>query len=414
MSLDCRKDFPSLELEINGRRGVHLDGPGGTQVPQAVIDAISGYYRSSNANLHGFFPTSKRTDLVIKAVREDLASFLGAEGPETISIGQNMTTLTFSLSHAIGRRLRKGDEVIITALDHEANRGPWLGLKQYGLRIREVALTGQGELDYEDLRKKINSRTRLIAVGWASNAFGTVNRVKDIVEMARTVDAMVVVDAVHYAPHFSVNVQELGCDFLLCSSYKFYGPHLGFLYTYPGTLDRLDPDRLRTQVQKAPFVIETGTLNHASLAGASAAVNYIAGYGAGENLAQSLVDAKRKIQAHERALAEKLHAGLDEIEGLEIIGLPFGDSLRAPTLSFVIEGLSPQIISKSLGEKGICSWDGHFYAIRAIEVLGLYERGGVTRLGISMYNNEEEIEYTIGVLEEVAKRATGSKLTLAS
>ena len=401
MNLDCRNDFPSLGRTINGRGIVYLDGPGGTQVPQSVIEAIAQYYRHSNANSHGFFPTSNETDLEIQKVRESLAAFLGAEEPGTISIGQNMTTLNFSLSHALGRYFNQGDEVIITQLDHEANRGPWLGLEQYGLVVREALMTENGELDYQDLRNKINRKTKLIAVGWASNALGTVNNVEEVVKMAHNSEVMVVIDAVHYAPHFTIDVKRLGCDFLLCSSYKFYGPHLGFLYSKPGLLEQLSPDRLRTQEQKAPYLIETGTLNHAALAGASAAVQYLADFGEGKDLADQILDAKNKIQVHERSLAEKLYHGLERIQGLNIIGLPFGDYLRAPTLSFTVEGMRPETICAQLGERGICSWDGHFYAIRAIEALGLYDRGGVTRLGISIYNTEEEIDYTVEALEEI-------------
>lgn len=405
MNPDIRLQFPALQRIHNGKKLVFLDGPAGVQVPHVVIDSISDYYKTSNANSHGAFITTKETDVVIDSTRSNVATFLGAEGPHTISFGQNMTTLNFSLSHAIGRALHPGDEILITQLDHESNRGPWLGLRDKGIVVREVALLENGELDYDDFAAKINERTRLVAMGYAANIFGTVNKVEAVRKMTYQVGAWLLVDAVHYAPHLPIDVQALGCDFLLCSAYKFYGPHVGLLYTRPGLLDRLQPDRLRTSAQNAPHSIETGTPNHAALAGVKASIDFIASFGKGEDLRSRILDAMDQIHGHEIALAKQLSDGLDRIEGVTLVGPPIVKGHRAPTLAFTIEGKSPKEVCEYLAERNICAWAGHFYALRAIEVLGLLERGGVTRMGMSMYNLPSEIDYTLEVIEELAALA---------
>lgn len=395
MNPDIRLQFPTLQRKHKGRELVFLDGPAGVQVPHVVIDSISHYYKTSNANSHGAFITTQETDVVIQQTRSNMSAFLGAEGPHTISFGQNMTTLNFSLSQAIRRALHPGDEILITQLDHESNRGPWLELRDKGIVVREVRLLPTGELDYEDFAEKINERTRLVAMGYAANIFGTINKVKEIRQLTHQVGAWLLVDAVHYAPHLAIDVQEIGCDFLLCSAYKFYGPHVGILYTRPGLLDRLRPDRLRTAAQEAPYSIETGTLNHAALAGVKAAVDFIAGLGEGDDLRGQILSALARIHQHEIALATKLHDGLSSINGVEVIGPPMKVGKRAPTLSFTVAGKTPKEVCSYLADKNICAWDGHFYAIRAVEVLGLLEQGGVTRMGMSLYNLPSEIDYTL-------------------
>lgn len=399
---NCAADFPSLSRVVHGRNLIYLDGPGGSQVPVKVIDAISNYYRTSNANTHGFFVTTKETDAVIEEARNKTAIFLGAENLNTISFGQNMTTLNFSLSKALARYLPAGSEIIITQLDHEANRGPWLRMQDQGFKIQEVALKENGTLDYQDFQSKISSRTSLVAVGYASNALGTVNDLLKIRAWTKKVGALMLVDAVHYVPHFSVDVQQLDCDFLLCSAYKFYGPHVGILYSRPGLLDKLDTDRLTTQEQKAPYLMETGTLNHAALAGVSAAIDYLRDFGDGSELRSRLVHAMQQIYIHEFALCLALYQGLNSIAGLKIIGPPLDPLGHTPTLSFTIGGYSPEQVCRHLAQKSICAWDGHFYAQRAIEKLGLLEQGGVTRLGISMYTSEDDIEHTVESIRELA------------
>ncbi|MFZ9503151.1 MAG: cysteine desulfurase-like protein [Cyclobacteriaceae bacterium] len=394
-----RQHFPSLSRLHQGKPLIFMDGPGGTQVPTHVIKAISGYYETSNSNSHGVFITTQETDLVIEDMRKKVAALLGAEHPHTISIGQNMTTLNFALAKGIGRKLQPGDEILITQLDHEGNRGPWLSLRERGILVREVELLPNGTLDYTDMEKKITERTRVVAIGMASNALGTVNDLKKARELAYRSGAWLVLDAVHYAPHFSIDVQELGCDFLLCSAYKFYGPHVGLLYSRPGLLDQIPTDRLRTAGQAAPENIETGTLNHAAIAGVSAAVDFIASYGAGNSLREKIVDAYRQFGAHERMLAEKLYNGLSACKELTIIGQSFQTSHRSPTISFLHHRLSAEQVCRKLAEKNICAWDGHFYAMRAIEKLGLLEKGGVTRLGISAYNTTAEIDAVVQAVQ---------------
>ena len=249
LNLDkIRNQFPSLSIKNNrGDKIIFLDGPGGTQVPRTVIDSISDYYKFSNANTHGEFETSNKTDIIMDSLREKMSIFLGAENKDCISIGHNMTTLNFSLARGLIKYFNEGDEVVITDLDHEANRGPWMILEEKGIKIIRVNILKNGEIDYNDFIKKINKKTVMIAMGMSSNAIGTVNNFQYIKEIIENKNILFLLDAVHYAPHFSINVTDLDCDFLLCSSYKFYGPHLGFLYSKPGLLDKIDTDRLTVQ-----------------------------------------------------------------------------------------------------------------------------------------------------------------------
>lgn len=395
MNDSIRSQFPSLSRIVNGRPIVHLDGPAGTQVPRSVIDAITAVYTQSNANTHGQFITSMETDDLIQHARNQMAVFLGAESGNNISFGANMTSMNFVLANAITRSLQPGDEILITQLDHEANRGPWLQQRKHGIVVREVILDDDGTLDYADFEKKINEKTRVIAMGLASNILGTVNEFDRVRQMAYAVGALLVVDAVHFAPHLMTDVKMMDCDFLLCSAYKFYGPHVGVLYSRHGALDRLDTDRLRTQDQQAPYRIERGTLNHAALAGVAAAVSFIESIGEGSQQRDRIISAMNIIQTHERGLAQQLYLGLRDIDGIDIYGPPLKETQRAPTLAFTVENYSPEQICKRLAEKSICAWDGHFYALRAVEVMGLLGQGGVTRMGICLYNTSEEIDYVI-------------------
>lgn len=399
---EIRSQFPSLQRRYNDHPLIFLDGPGGTQVPERVISSISNYYRISNSNTHGEFVTTKETDELIANARKVVAVFLNAENEKTISFGQNMTTLNFSLARGIARILRSGDEILITQLDHEGNRGPWLMLREFGITVREVDLNQDGTLDYSDLENKLNENTRLVAIGLASNALGTVNEIARVRKLTYKYNALLMLDAVAYAPHFSIDVQSLGCDFLLCSAYKFYGPHIGILYSRPGLLDRIIPDRLRTADQFAPYCIETGTLNHAAIAGVIEAINFIASFGQGNNLRESIVDAYKNLGEHEYKLAIQLYKGIHKIDGLKIIGQDFSSSHRAPTISFTMKGQTAAQVCAQLAKKNICAWDGHFYAARAIEVLGLMEMGGVTRLGVSVYNTSDEINKVIKEIESLA------------
>ena len=397
-----RSNFPSLSLkDENENQIIYLDGPGGTQVPSSVIDAISNYYRQSNSNTHGEFITSKETDSIMDSMRKKVAQLLGAESKECISIGQNMTTLNYSLSRGLSKFFKKGDEVIITELDHEANRGPWKTLESYGIKLVEVALLQDGTLDYNDFKNKINQRTALVAMGMSSNALGTINDFNYIKKITAKYSSLLLLDAVHYAPHFSIDVKSLDCDFLICSAYKFYGPHVGLLYSRPGLLDTLDPDRLIVQEQYAPYKIETGTLNHAACSGVSAAIDFISSIGEGNSYREKLVSAYKKISNHEYELASNLYSSLDALDNVTIIGQDFSNKNRTPTVSFIHKKYSANEICKKLGEVNICAWDGHFYALKAIQKLNLEKIGGVTRLGVSLYNSQQEIDRIVKVISNL-------------
>lgn len=396
-----RNEIPALRRVVNGQSAVFLDGPAGTQMPNFVIEAISDYYKKSNANTHGAFINSRETDEIMDKTRKNLAVFLGAPGPGCISFGQNMTTLTFSLANALGKELMPGEEVLITQLDHEANRGPWLSLRQKGIIVREVKVKENGTLDYLDLEHKINEKTRLLAMGMASNLTGAINDAKIARKLTYDVGAWLLLDAVHYAPHFLIDVEEIGCDFLLCSAYKFYGPHVGILYSKPGLLDRLPTERLRTSAQTAPFSIETGTLNHAAIAGVNAAVEFLASFSQASSLREKLKETMVEIGKYESVLFKKLYQGILNTGKATIVGPGMDAGQRAPTISFTWQGLRPEDLCSKLAENMIYAWDGHFYAIRVMEVLGLLEAGGVTRMGISAYINEGDINRTIEVLSDL-------------
>ncbi len=398
--LRSRRDFPAL---VKNPGVAFLDGPGGSQVPQAVVDAIADLYASCNVNTHGNFAPSREVDRRMEAARSAVAAFLGAESGACISFGQSMTTLCFNLSTAIGRTLSPGDEVLITQLDHEANRGPWLRLEERGVVVREVRLLESGELDPADMAAKITARTKLFAIGASANSLGTVNDIALARRLTRGVGALLVVDAVHYAPHFPIDVQALGVDFLLCSGYKFYGPHVGVLYSRPGALDRLPTDRLSVQDPAAPYRIETGTLNHAAIDGVRAAVEYIAGWGSGAGLRERIVDAMTQISAYEHDLARHYHDAVRSIPGVRVWGPDFSPGrARAPTVSITLNKATAAQAAIAAGERGICVWDGDFYAARPVQVLGLAEGGGLLRTGVSMYNTREELNRLLAVLETLS------------
>lgn len=399
----CRKDFPALARTYHGQPLAYLDGPGGSQVPSAVIAAIGDFYATCNVNTRGNYPPSREVDRRIYEARRVIAAFLGAADPACISFGQNMTSLSFALSAAIGRTLGKGDDVLITQLDHEANRGPWLRLRDMGIAVNEVRMLDSGELDAADMAAKITERTKVFALGAASNAFGTVNDIALARRLTRSVGAILVVDAVHYAPHFPIDVQALDVDFLLCSGYKFYGPHVGVLYSRPGSLERLPTDRLATQDPAAPYRIETGTLNHAAIDGLRAAVEYIASWGQGADLRTRIVDAMSGIAEYEHGLADYFYAQVRTVPGVDIWGPPFAGRPRAPTVSITLRTRTAAEAAAALGERGLCVWDGDFYAARAVGLLGLAERGGLLRTGISMYTLHDEVDRLLAGIAALAQ-----------
>tara|TARA_Y200000002_G_scaffold55622_1_gene40970 strand:+ start:341 stop:1552 length:1212 start_codon:yes stop_codon:yes gene_type:complete len=400
-SKKIREAFPSLSLrDKNNNQIIYLDGPGGTQVPNSVIDGISEYYKKHNANTHGEFGTSIETDKIMNTLRDKVSILLNAEDKNCISIGQNMTTLNFQLARGLYKMFKEGDEVIITALDHEANRGPWKIFEEKGIKLIEINLLLNGELDYNDFENKINSKTVMIAMGMSSNALGTINDFEKIRELTLNKKILLLLDAVHYAPHFTIDVKSLKCDFLLCSAYKFYGPHVGLLYTKPDFLNKIDTDRLIVQEQDAPYKIETGTLNHAACNGVIKAIDFISSFGDGNSLREKIESSYLKISRHENKLASKLYSSLNQLKNIEVIGTDFSKR-RAPTVSFVHKNKSPNEICKILASYNICAWDGHFYALKAIQDLDLEIIGGVTRLGVSLYNTEEEIDRTIEIISKI-------------
>ena len=400
-SKKIREAFPSLSLrDKNNNQIIYLDGPGGTQVPNSVIDGISEYYKKHNANTHGEFGTSIETDKIMSTLRDKVSILLNAEDKNCISIGQNMTTLNFQLARGLSKMFKKGDEVIITSLDHEANRGPWKIFEEKGIKLIEINLLLNGELDYNDFENKINSKTVMIAMGMSSNALGTINDFEKIRKLTLNKKILLLLDAVHYAPHFTIDVKSLKCDFLLCSAYKFYGPHVGLLYTKPDFLNKIDTDRLIVQEQDAPYKIETGTLNHAACNGVIKAIDFISSFGDGNSLREKIESSYLKISRHENKLASKLYSSLNQLKNIEVIGTDFSKR-RAPTVSFIHKNKSPNEICKILASYNICAWDGHFYALKAIQDLDLEKIGGVTRLGVSLYNTEEEINRTIEIISKI-------------
>ncbi|MBV9340222.1 MAG: cysteine desulfurase-like protein [Acidobacteria bacterium] len=404
-----RAQFPSLSQEVNGLPVAFLDGPGGTQVPKRVIDAISRYLYSMNANTAGAYATSRRTDEMIVAARQALAEFLGCRADEIV-LGPNMTSLTFAMSRALGRELRPGDEIVVTRLDHDANISPWLALEERGVKIRFADFHDEDcTLDMEDLARKISPRTRLVAFAYASNAVGTIQDVASIVRLAHDAGALAYVDAVHYAPHGPISVHELGCDFLVCSTYKFFGPHMGVLYGRREHLERLKPYKLRASADAVPQRWERGTLNHELIAGITAGIEYLAELGRRNSPAktrrEALQSAYGAIQAHERRLMGEMLRGLAGIPGLKLYGItdPRRLSSRCPTFALRIDRHSPLELAARLGESGIFTWDGNYFAINLTERLGVERDGGFLRIGFVHYNTEQELERVLEALTSLAK-----------
>ncbi|MSR15906.1 MAG: cysteine desulfurase-like protein [Gammaproteobacteria bacterium] len=401
----ARQDFPALARRHGEHTLAFLDGPGGTQVPNRVIDAISEGYRRCNVNVGGMFDTSLEVVEEVAKARHAIADFLGAPSPAEISFGPNMTTLNFALSHALARALVPGDEIVITQLDHEANRGPWLKLAERGCVVREVRLGPDGCLDPDNFARQVTSRTRIIAIGLASNSLGTVTALALARSLARMVGAWLVCDAVHYAAHFPLDVQALDCDFLLCSAYKFYGPHIGVLYSRPGLLDQLQTDCLRTQKQEAPYRIETGTLNHPTLMGVTAAIDYLATWGNGTTRRTQLLSAMGVLASYEHDLARYYASEVSKFPGVRIWGPPLDPGPRAPTVSITLEGIPATQAATHLASLGIQVWAGHFYAVRVLEAYDLV-KDGLLRTGFAMYNTREEVDRLVQGLRQLVARAS--------
>jgi cysteine desulfurase family protein (TIGR01976 family) len=423
-----RAQFPALAQTINGQPAVFLDGPGGTQVPQRVIDAIADYLARNNANTGGAYSTSRNTDRMIAEARSAMGDFLNCDADEIV-FGPNMTTLTFAMSRALGRELGPGDEIVLTLLDHDANFSPWKALEEKGVTIRTVKFNESDcTLDMQDLSEKIGERTKLVAVGYASNAVGTINNVAEVVRLARQAGALTYIDAVHYAPHGAIDVRNLDCDFLVCSTYKFFGPHMGVLYGKRELLKRLRPYKVRPNSDNIPNCWEWGTLNHECIAGIKACVDYWEELGrrvetglapSETRQAASLQDERAKptantrraailaaheaIHRHERTMMEKMTAGLLAIPGLKLYGISDPQRFKNRCTTFVvrIEGHTPLELATRLGERGFFTWDGNYYALNLTEQLDVERLGGFLRIGLVHYNTMEEVERLLGALREI-------------
>ena len=404
-----RQQFPAFARKVNGYPAAFLDGPGGTQVPQSVIDAISNYLVRCNANTHGQFATARESDEVIAAAHQAMADFLNCDADE-VAFGPNMTTLTLALSRAIGRTLKTGDEIVVTTLDHSANVSPWVALEELGAKIRKVDINVEDcTLNLDDLKSKLNEHTRVVAVGYASNAVGTINPVAEITRLAHEVGALVFIDAVHYAPHGLIDVRTIDCDFLACSPYKFFGPHSGVLYGKREKLGALKPYKVRPASNELPHAWETGTQNHECMAGVLAAVDYIASiaeHASGEGLDRraALKKSYELIRSYERSITATLLRGLADVPGITIYGItdPKRIDQHVGTVSIRMKNRTPQEIATHLGNKGLFTWDGNFYALDLTERLGVEESGGVLRIGLVHYNTEDEIGRLLGELRILA------------
>ncbi len=415
-----RSQFPSLNQMVDGQPFAFFDGPGGTQTPDIVIDAISGYLSRDNSNLGGAFVTSERTVEVTFRARQAMADLLNARRPEEIVFGQNMTSLTFAASRAISQTWHPGDEIIVTRLDHDANITPWvLAARERGVKVRWLDFRPEDcTLQIDALPDILNRKTRLIAVTLASNAVGTIVDIGSIVTMAHDVGALVYVDAVHNTPHNPIDVQALNCDFLAASAYKFFGPHTGVLYGKYELLDKINPYKVRPAPDTPPGKWETGTQSFESLAGVEAAVTYlesILGDGAETELIElseyqgrrrRLKQALTAIKRYEESLSFRFLREAAQIPGLRVYGITDVERLaeRAPTFSISMAGLRPRQIAERLGQQGIFVWDGHYYAVAVMDHLGTLEQGGLTRIGFVHYNTAEEVDRLVGALYDLAKQ----------
>ncbi len=408
---EIRSHFPALESG-----DVFFDGPGGTQVTNDTLEAVKEYYINSNANFHGSFITSKRTDETTLKARHAMADFLNARSEKEIVFGHNMTTITFNLARTIGQTLSPGDEIIISRLDHDANITSWKALEDLGVVIKWIDFNHDDcTLDINSFENNLSDKTKLIAVGYSSNVFGTVNNIKEIIAAARKTDAIVFVDAVHYAPHAPIDVQELDCDFLVCSAYKFFGPHVGVLYGKYELMESLKPYKTRAAGDLPPDKFETGTQNFEGQAGLIATINFLESYGKKyqENFAEEfpsfsgrrlyLKIAMAFIESFEADIFTYLMDELEKLQNIRIYGITNREKFneRIPTVSFRVNGQTPHETAKALGDKGIYVWDGHCYGYEPVKQLGLLESGGVVRVGLSIYNTKEEVDRFIEAMKEL-------------
>ncbi len=400
---EIRAHFPALDRIHNGFPVAYFDGPGGTQVPREAVEAMSDYLYRHNANTHWEYPTSNETDAAIEYARAAMADFLNAS-PAEIVFGANMTTLTYHLSRALGRQLKSGDEIIVTELDHHANVAPWQALeRERGIVLRTVRMmTETGQLDWEDFAKQLNKRTRLVAIGAASNALGTITDVRRAAESAHAVGAFVFVDAVHFAPHEMVDVRALDCDFLACSAYKFYGPHVGVLFGKRDLLQSLDFPKLLPAPDTAPERAETGTQNHEGIMGAAAAVDFLAALSSGNSRRERLGNTFEALHTRSMALTARLWEELSTLEEVKLYG-PAPAQPRTPTISFTIRDMPSTDVARKLAERGLFLSHGDFYALTVVERLGQAGEG-LVRAGCACYTTEAEVQRLVDGVREITRR----------
>jgi cysteine desulfurase family protein (TIGR01976 family) len=396
---EIRSHFPALERIHHGHSVAYFDGPGGTQVPRSVVEAMNDYLYHHNANTHWEYPTSNETDEIIERSRETIAYFLNAS-PEEIVFGQNMTSLTFHLARALGRQFNAGDEIIVTELDHHANSDTWRSLeKDRGVVIRTLPMNIEtGQLEFERLGDLIGSKTKLVAIGAASNILGTINDFEKAVAMARNVGAFSFIDAVHYAAHELIDVKAIGCDFLACSAYKFYGPHVGILYGRKELLESIDFPKIRPAPNYSPDRVETGTQNHEAIAGAAAAVDFLASMTDRGSRRERLTTVFDELHTRQHLMTTRLWKGLNAIDGVRVYGPP-PDFPRTSTISFIVEGHSSDVVARKLAEKALFLSDGDFYALTVVERLGVK---GLVRAGCACYTTMEEVERLLAGVESIA------------
>jgi cysteine desulfurase family protein (TIGR01976 family) len=399
-----REHFPALERMEGGQPVAYFDGPGGTQVPRVVAESVTDYLLHHNANTHWAYPTSAETDAALEHARLVFAEFLHVS-PREIVFGANMTSLTYHLSRALGRDLREGDEIVVTELDHHANVAPWIALElERGVRVRWASLVPEtGQLDWEELESLINARTKLLAIGAASNALGTVNDVRSATRMAHAVGALVFVDGVHYAPHTLPDVRAVGCDFFACSPYKFYGPHVGVLFGRRDLLDELQFPRLEPASNDAPERAETGTLNHEGIVGAAAGVEWLASLANGETRRARLTQTYDALHERSIGLFQQLWSGLSGVPGVQVYGPP-PDAPRTPTAAFTVEGVASSDVSRRLAAHGVFTSHGDFYALTVVERLGLAPEG-LVRAGCACYTTATEVARLVDGVAAIASRA---------
>jgi cysteine desulfurase family protein (TIGR01976 family) len=404
MDISSLRDlFPALRRTLNGRPAAYLDGPGGTQVPESVIEAMVGFMRSGGSNHGGVFMTSRETDAVTASARSAVADLFGASADEIV-FGQNMTSLTLSVSRALGATWSADDNVVVTRLDHDANVWPWvMAARDAGAEVRWFDFDPDDgcRLNIESIGDLVDGRTRLVAMTHASNALGTITDPEPVIDAAHAVGALTYVDAVHYSPHGIVDVAALGTDFLVASAYKFFGPHTGALYGRRDVLNSVDAYKIRPAPDDPPDKWETGTQSFESLAGVAAAVDYISSLGTGETRRDQLRSAMEQIGVYERSLSERFLSGIANMPGITLYGQSVPDG-RTPTFAVSVDGTHPDTVAKALGDQGIFVWSGDYYAVEVMRRLGVADQGGLVRIGFAHYNTAEEVERVLAALGDLA------------